>query len=188
MKQLIFSIIFVLCGLHSTLDQNVDEAYQPAKPRKIHYSGLVEVMPYIGLQNWGLDYEMKNDVLVGGCILTAHGIQLFDKYFFGMGTGINFKFNKVYVPVYYNFRLDFSKEQARPFMSTSLGWQFGYCKEENYKGVDSFGLWSNVMFGYQFKNGLYVSAGFTLQNAMQGIFLIEKYGTFGIIADAGFKF
>jgi hypothetical protein len=152
--------------------------------RKVRYSGLVEVMPYIGLRNWGLEYNSNTDAAVGVCIGTSHGIQLVDKFFLGMGTGINIIHNKVYVPFYYDFRLDFSKQQTRPFMSISLGWQIG----DLNKPVQSVGVLSSILFGYRFESKYYLSAGFTLQNAMEGLFLIQRYGTLGIIAGVGVKF
>ena len=195
MKQLIFSIVIILCGLHISIAQNIEGVAVALPKEKIsRYSGLVEVIPYFGLQNWGMYFETNSFPARGVCIGTAHGIQLVDRYFVGLGTGINIVHNKVFVPVYYSFRHDFSKSQARPFISTSLGMQFGYYKENGYYSLTpdesspSYGLWSNIMFGYRFKNRWYVSAGVTLQNAMCRIVPDQIYGALGIIAGAGIKF
>lgn len=177
---------------------------QPAisvqKVRKVRYSGLVEAMPYIGLLNWGLEYDMYDDPAVGLCFGTTHGIQLLDKYFFGLGIGLNAESNHLYVPLYFNFRLDLSKEKARPFLSFSLGTQFGVFNDYYYEDYLSVGLWSNAMFGYQFKSRWYVAAGVTIQNAIYGNSFWydnndrywsgseEIYGTLGMIASVGFKF
>jgi hypothetical protein len=179
------------------------QAGTPAqKVRKVRYSGLVEVSPYIGVKNWGLEYDLYDDRASGACIATTHGVQLFDKYFLGMGAGANIERNHVYVPVYFNFRLDLSKEQAaRPFLSFSLGMQFGAFDDSDYDTYFTYGLWSNALVGYRFKSKLYIAAGLTLQNAVYdtGYYYDggwnyhnghseEIYGTLGMIASIGFKF
>ncbi len=185
----------------SVQDQVVwQQSTTPRKVRKVRYSGLVEVMPYEGLQYWGLEHDQFDDRAHGVCLATTHGIQLFDKYFFGLGIGANIETNHVYVPFYFNFRLDLSKEVARPFLSFSLGMQFGTFDDYYGDSYFSYGLWSNALFGYQFKCKLYIAAGFTLQNAMitdwyedgynryTSSYSEEVYGTLGVIASVGFKF
>ena len=191
MIKLIFSIIIILCGLNVSNAQNIEGvAITSTNEKKVRYSGLVDIMPCLGLLNWGLEYEMNSIATRGACIGTAHGIQIVDKYFLGIGTGINIVRNKLFVPVYSNFRLDFSKA----FVSASLGMQLGNYKEKGYYSLTpdesspSYGIWSNIMFGYRFQNKLYVSTGVTLQNAKCGIFPNQIYGTLGIIAGVGIKF
>ena len=189
MKQLILSLSVVLCTLQLTLAQD-GEIYQmltpPKKTKKVRYSALVEAMPYYGMHNWGKDASVS-----GLCIATSHGIQLVDKFFFGMGIGINIENSHIYVPYYYHFRLDLSKEQARPFISASLGFQIG-CNTDTDSDVHPIGMWTDIMFGYQFKNRLYIAAGFTAQDAVYLEFLWgenkEIYGTLGMIAGIGIKF
>ena len=186
MKQLILSLTVVLCTLQITLAQDGETYQMLTTPKKTRYSGLVEAMPYLGIHNWG------NETSVSGlCFVTSHGIQLLDKFFFGMGIGINIENNHVYVPYYYHFRFDFSKEQVRPFISASLGFQIG-CYTDTDSDVHPIGMWSNIMFGYQFKNRLYIAAGFTAQDSVYLNLLWgenkEIYGTFGVIAGTGVKF
>jgi len=189
LKPFILSLIIILCIIQLTLAQD-GETYQmevtPKVTKKVRYSGLVEVMPYYGIHNWG------NEASVYGLYIgTSHGIQFFDKFFYGWGVGINIENSHIYLPFFYHhIRLDFSKEQARPFISASLGLQIG-CYTDTDSDVHPIGMWSNIMFGYQFKNRLYIAAGFTAQDA---VFLQlwggnkKIYGTFGMIAGIGVKF
>ena len=202
MKQLIILVFVVLCVTQSVLARDIEEVYvstitSSEKTKKIHYSGLVEAMPFFGLNYWGENltpYFQTNGV----CIGTVHGIQIIDNYFLGIGAGLNIVAGVAFVPVYLNFRLNFLKEKSHPFMSTSLGMQFGGIINNRYISgyiEPSFGVWSNIMFGFQFQNGLYLATGLTQHNAISTEKYarrendVEKiYGIFGVITSVGFKF
>jgi len=157
----------------------------PKKMEKVRYSGLMETMPYYGVFNC-----RNNASSYGLYIGTSHGIQLFDKYFYGLGIGINIVNNHIYVPFYNHLRIDLSKKQTRPFISALLGFQIG-CYTETDSDVHPIGMWANIMFGYQFKNRLYIAAGFTAQNAVYLQLWGENkeiYETYGLIVGIGVKF
>ena len=203
MKQLILSVFVVFCALQPALTQDVEVASTsilttPKKTKKIRYSGLAEVMPHFGLHHWG-ENVTPHFAAHGVCINTVHGIQLIDKYFLGMGIGLNIVADLAFVPVFFNFRLDFSNEQTKPFMSTSVGMQFGGIINNHFINSyqeQSFGVWSNIMFGLYFKNRWYAAAGLSLQNAKydwQDITINrndskEIFGICGIIGSLGIKF
>ncbi|MDR1155238.1 MAG: hypothetical protein LBL04_11055 [Bacteroidales bacterium] len=181
--------------------ESIPQVWQPPvkKVRKVRYSGLVEVSPYVGLQDWGLEHDRYGDRVHGVCIGTTHGIQLFGKYFLGMGIGANIEAHHVYMPFYFNFRLNLSTEQSHPFLSFSLGTQFGLPADYYDAGSSylSLGLWSNALLGYQFKKKFYIAFGLTLQDATISDWSgdswrytnsEELYGTLGAIAGIGFKF
>ncbi len=137
---------------------------QEKKVKRVSYSGLVEVAPFVG--------DCSEESGFGGvAITTTHGIQIVDKYFVGLGVGVNVSsLNETYVPVYATFRLDLSRARTRPFFSCSLGAQFGnfrYNNDDYYEHMSRWdvGLWTNAMFGYRFANKLYVAGGITVQSA-----------------------
>jgi len=150
----------------------------PKITKKVRYSGLVEAMPYYGIFNWA-----NNVPFFGLCVGTSHGIQFFDKFFYGLGIGINIENSHIYVPYYNHLRLDLSKEQIRPFISASLGFQIG-CYSDDFPT----GFWSNIMFGYQFKTRLYIAAGLTMQKEIDLFSGLGEYGIIGMIANIGIKF
>ena len=181
MKKKFLSLIVVLCTMQLALAQDGGTYQMETSPRitkKVRYSGLVEAMPYYGIFNWA-----NNTPFLGLCIGTSHGIQFFDRFFYGLGIGINIENSHIYVPYYNHIRLDLSKEQARSFISASLGFQIG-C----YTDTDSAGFWSNIMYGYQFKNRLYIAAGFTMQKEIDLFSGLGEYGIIGMIASTGIKF
>lgn len=164
------------------------------KIRKVRYSGLVELTPYAGFGSSGTTHGSS-----GASITTAHGIQLMDKYFLGMGIGVNVESNgDLYVPVYTTFRLDLGQARARPFLSFSLGFQLGGFDYDAYydTGYLAYGLWSNAMFGYLFGNKMYLAAGLTAQNAQVYVddyydadwYSRNIYEVFGFMLSLGVKF
>jgi len=164
--------------------------------KKVRYSGLAEVMPHFGLHHWG-ENVTPHFAARGVCISTVHGIQLIDKYFLGIGTGLNNVADAIFVPVFLNFRFNLPNEQTKPFISTSVGMQFGGIINNriiNSYQEASFGVWSNIMFGFCLKNRWYASAGLNLHNAMERyeqsntVNHKEIYGILGIIASLGIKF
>ena len=150
----------------------------PKITKKVRYSGLVEAMPYYGIFNWA-----NNVPFFGLCVGTSHGIQFFDKFFYGLGIGINIENNHIYVPYYNHIRFALSKEQTRPFISALLGFQIG-CYSDDFPT----GIWSNIMFGYQFKNRLYIAAGLTMQKEIDLFSGLGEYGIIGMISNIGVKF
>ncbi len=182
------------------------------KEKKVRYSGSVEISPFLGFDYMNKDsyyrgnglYVAKPDGYAGVSFTTTHGIQLLDKYFFGAGIGLNvisISENAVHIPVYTTFRMDLSRAQARPFVDFSLGMQVGwfdsdetYVYDGHYVSNATIGLWSKMMFGYKFKNKLYLAAGLTIQNA---IYFDEYYdewydeeifGMIGLMVGFGVKF
>ncbi len=178
---------------------------QVKKPSKVRYSGLVELSPYLGFDYTNNSYHYHANGTYesvnghyGVSFSTTHGIQLMDKYFFGIGIGINSKSEgEVYVPFYTTFRLDLSPAPTRPFLSFSLGAQFGDFDYNDYydEGYITLGVWANAMFGYRFKNKLYAAIGITIQNAnvysdsyRYEWYRDEIYGMVGLMAGFGIRF
>ena len=146
------------------------------KVKKLRYSGLVELLPYIG------DYS-------GLAINTSYGVQLSEKYFLGMGTGMNFSEFRTNIPFYATFAMDFSTEKIRPFFSVSLGMQLRYDDDDD----SDVSLWSNGMFGYRFKS-FYTACGISIQtmykheyNYNESRLVYDNYGTVGFMFAFGFK-
>ena len=143
---------------NGTEDIFVKASPQNETIRKVRYSGLVELLPYFG------DYSGGSGGYGGASINTTYGVQLKEKYFLGIGTGINSSEYHTYIPLYATFGMDFSREKIHPFFTLSLGPQFRSSKNYYFEDVSgsSVALWSNAMFGYRFKS-FYTASGISIQ-------------------------
>ena len=143
---------------NGTEDIFVQTSTRDEKIRKVRYSGLVELLPYFG------DHSGGSGGYSGASINTTYGVQLKEKYFVGIGTGINSSEDHTYIPLYATFGMDFSRERIHPFFALSLGPQFR-CSGNYYNDYDSgssVALWSNAMLGYRFKS-FYTASGISIQ-------------------------
>lgn len=179
-------------------------AIQEKKARNVRYSGTVEASPFLGLnysdkteyyQNGS--YVSSPDGYSGLAITTTHGVLIKDKYFIGLGVGLNFlSIEETFWPIYITFRLDLSSAPSRPFLGLSIGAQYTDIEIDTYDTSRwTTGLWSNIMFGYKFNNKFYLAGGLTVQNAYRdgywtstGTGDTEVYGTIGAMASFGLNF
>ncbi len=168
-------------------------ARQEKRTSKIRYSGLIELAPYFGMNFAGNSDEYGD--YSGVAFSTAHGIQLSEKYFFGLGFGVN-SGNDLYMPIFAAFRMNLSQEAAHPFLGASIGVQFDnntYYRytEDGYMHHDSrtsSGLWANIIVGYRFKNKFYVMSGIVIQSISRNDYIGESYSRIGFTIGIGVKF
>ena len=165
---------------NGTEDIFVQVLQQDEPVKKFRYSGLVELIPYFG------DYSGGADGYGGVAINTSYGIQLKEKYFLGIGTGMNFTGYHTYTPLYATFGMDLSPDKIHPFFSVSLGAQFRINDDDYYYDDNtppSIALWSNAMFGYRFKS-FYTACGISVQTGYNREYNYnepDKYNSFGAV-------
>lgn len=170
------------------------------KPQnKVRYAGLVEFG-----QASGADVR-NGDFAWGSSLTTAHGVKIDERYFVGVGVGLNIDYLTAYkdkyiaLPIYATTQIDFPQSDHTIFLAASLGAQIGLQSEKNKEQSTntthygnnpngaSAGLWTNCMVGVRWKNNLYVSAGPTVRTAYNTV-NPGDYAAVGVILTVGIRF
>lgn len=168
---------------------------------KVRYAGLVEVG-----QSAGSDVK-NGDFAWGSSITTAHGVKINERYFVGVGIGLNVEYLGAYegsyvaLPIYATTQVDVcsNNDGRQLFVSAAVGGQVGLRSEENRiprvdNGPDkhhanntSGGLWANCMVGMRWGDKLYIAAGPTVRTANDTV-KPGDYAAVGAMLAVGIRF
>jgi len=114
------------------------------------YKGFVDVGYSAGVGDWGEDrFEVS----------TAHGYQFNNFFFIGGGAGLHYYTDSEYfgVPIFANFRANFTKTKIAPFGDVKVGYSIG----------DFNGTYGSLAIGVRFtlkaKKALHLSLGYSNQ-------------------------
>jgi len=122
------------------------------------YKGIVELGYLVGVGDYGMD-RLKLDII--------NGYQINPYFSLGIGIGLRYYFDreKVLMPLFADFRVNFINKNVSPYLSLGLGYSFD--ATNGFEGFESVGFLLNPTVGVSFKisdkSSVNVGLGYEMQ-------------------------